>query len=332
MSSIGRSLRKLDILYLLSHGQHRKSFDVAATQRLTYIRWSRLVIMLIAGLGGLFNYVEPYKRPFSLLDLTISYPYIHPELVPVQTVLYVCGFAPAIVIALVVLLLVPGPRHCRSLNKAQIVRLKFWEFEKGWAGFCLGLAISFFITQSMKNIFGKPRPNLLARCQPDLTNIAAHQVGGYGEDISARWTLVDASICTTTNKRVLTDGFRSFPSGHSSFSWAAMFYLYVPMSMTSTPTLLTPFTGHSSSAPNSPSPYRFSRTTPLTKWQDFAAMSPTTSSPRRTTPVRQQTIHNRSSRKPITCRRLRSARPRQCAIKPPHHPTTSSSSPCFPWG
>ena len=185
----------------------------------------RIVIFLIAGLGGIFNWVEPYKRPFSLLDLSISYPFIHLELVPVEYLLYICGFAPAIIIVLVTLLFVPGPRHCRTLNRAQIIRLKFWEFEKGWAGFCLSIAIAFFITQSMKNLFGKPRPNLLARCQPDLANISAHQVGGWGEDISARWTLVDAGICTNTNVRVVNDGFRSFPSGHSSFSWSAMLYL-----------------------------------------------------------------------------------------------------------
>jgi membrane-associated phospholipid phosphatase len=77
----------------------------------------------------------------------------------------------------------------------------------------------------MKNLFGKPRPNLLARCEPDLSNISAYVVGGFGQDISARWTLVKSSICTTTNMRDLDDAFRSFPSGHSSFSWAAMLYL-----------------------------------------------------------------------------------------------------------
>ena len=66
---------------------------------------------------------------------------------------------------------------------------------------------------------------LLARCKPDLSDIATHVVGGFGQDISARWTLVDSSICTETDMDVLDDGFRSFPSGHSSFSWSAMLYL-----------------------------------------------------------------------------------------------------------
>lgn len=60
---------------------------------------------------------------------------------------------------------------------------------------------------------------------PDLTNVAAHVVGGYGQDISSRWTLVDSTICRTTDSESLQDGFRSFPSGHSSFSWSGLLYL-----------------------------------------------------------------------------------------------------------
>lgn len=183
-----------------------------------------LVIFLIAGLGGLFNYVEPYHRPFSLLDLSISYPLVE-EYFPVRNVILICGFMPAGIIAVIVLAFVPGPAFCRNTKRADILKLKFWEFEKGLAGFALALAVAFFITQGMKNLFGKPRPNLLARCDPDLSSIADHIVGGHGQDISIRWTLVTWSICRSTNMRVLNDGFRSFPSGHSSFSWAGMLYL-----------------------------------------------------------------------------------------------------------
>lgn len=183
-----------------------------------------LVIMLIAGFGGLFNYVEPYHRPFSLLDLSISYPLV-PEFIPAHTAIFVTGMTPALIIAIVVLAFVPGPRFCRTSTRSQIIRLKFWEFEKGWAGLALALAVAFFVTQGMKNLFGKPRPNMLARCEPNLSNIAAHVVGGYGQHVDIRWSLVDIGICTTTRRRVLADGFRSFPSGHSSFSWSGMVYL-----------------------------------------------------------------------------------------------------------
>jgi len=104
-------------------------------------------------------------------------------------------------------------------------KLKLWELNAGWMGLALSFVLALLVTQGIKNMFGKPRPDLLARCQPDLTNIAAHVVGGYGQDISSRWTLVSYTICTQTDKSILDDGFRSFLSGHSSSSWSGLLYL-----------------------------------------------------------------------------------------------------------
>ncbi len=72
----------------------------------------------------------------------------------------------------------------------------------------------------MKNLFGKPRPDLLSRCQPDIANLSIYLLGGYqGTDI------VSSAICKQIDKSILEDGFRSFPSGHSSFSSAGLIYL-----------------------------------------------------------------------------------------------------------
>jgi membrane-associated phospholipid phosphatase len=183
-----------------------------------------IVIIVIAGIGGGLNFVKPFHRPFSLVNLDISYPFID-EIISTGTLIAVGLMAPACIIFGVVLLFVPGLAFMRKSNRSQIIRLKLWECEKGWAGLALSVAMAVFITQGMKNIFGKPRPDLLERCRPDLTNIAAHVVGGYGQDISSKWTLVSSSICTQTDASVLDDGFRSFPSGHSSWIWSGMLYL-----------------------------------------------------------------------------------------------------------
>jgi membrane-associated phospholipid phosphatase len=85
-------------------------------------------------------------------------------------------------------------------------------------GLGLSLALAFFFTQGMKNLFGKPRPNLLDRCQPDLSpaSIARNTVGGYASGFNPEWVLVSAGICRQPDSNKLDDGFRSFPSGHSS--------------------------------------------------------------------------------------------------------------------
>ena len=86
-------------------------------------------------------------------------------------------------------------------------------------GLALSLASAFMITQGMKHLFGKPRPDLLSRCQPDLSpeGIAKAAINPIvGGEFNAAWVLVTSAICTTKDHNRLKDGFRSFPSGHSS--------------------------------------------------------------------------------------------------------------------
>jgi membrane-associated phospholipid phosphatase len=72
------------------------------------------------------------------------------------------------------------------------------------------------ITEGMKNLFGKPRPDLLSRCNPDIASVGADRLSSDGMDFSPLWVLVSSDICRQPNKDTLDDGFRSFPSGHSS--------------------------------------------------------------------------------------------------------------------
>lgn len=183
-----------------------------------------LIIILFAASGAALSVVKPAHRPFSLLNLEISNPYVH-ESIPIWILGIVAFAIPILLIALITLLLIPGPTVRRQLSRNQVWRIKLWELEKGLAGLCLSVAVAFFITQGMKNLFGRPRPNLLARCQPDFEHVAEHVVSGWGQDLSARWTLVDSGVCLQTDQSVLNDGFRSFPSGHSSWSWSGLLYL-----------------------------------------------------------------------------------------------------------
>lgn len=125
---------------------------------------------------------------------------------------------PAIVILLVSLLLVPGPYVSKRVSTGLLIRRKFWEWHTGWLGLALSAVLALLITTGLKNVFGKPRPNALARCLPDTSReaIQQHAVGSYAADYSPYWVLVDHNICTQTDRAALNDGFRSFPSGHSS--------------------------------------------------------------------------------------------------------------------
>jgi diacylglycerol diphosphate phosphatase/phosphatidate phosphatase len=78
-------------------------------------------------------------------------------------------------------------------------------------GLLTTLALSSFLTDIIKNAVGRPRPDLIARCKPDET--------------TSPYVLVTFSVCTQTNRRILEEGWRSFPSGHSSFAFGGLGYL-----------------------------------------------------------------------------------------------------------
>lgn len=78
-------------------------------------------------------------------------------------------------------------------------------------GLLIALVLTSFITDFVKNSVGRPRPDLIARCKP-----------ASGTPTN---TLVGIEVCTETRSHVLQDGWRSFPSGHSSFSFAGLGYL-----------------------------------------------------------------------------------------------------------
>jgi len=81
-------------------------------------------------------------------------------------------------------------------------------------------AAAFFITSGIKNLIGKPRPHALSVCQPDIGDLTPYIVGGFGESV-----LVSAAACTSTDKSLIDDAFRSFPSGHSTTAAAGLVYL-----------------------------------------------------------------------------------------------------------
>ncbi|KAK5651764.1 hypothetical protein OQA88_11726 [Cercophora sp. LCS_1] len=181
-----------------------------------------IILIIAAGIGYVLGDVTPNKRHFSLIDPEIAYPYQTKETVPIWLAVVCAVFAPIVVIAIICLIFVPGSTVPRGTPRSLIWKRKLWELHTGWLGLALSIVASWLITNGMKNLFGKPRPDLLSRCQPDLTDIAKYVVGGIANTSSQ---LVSADICTNPDKYVLDDGFRSYPSGHSSSAAAGLIYL-----------------------------------------------------------------------------------------------------------
>lgn len=92
---------------------------------------------------------------------------------------------------------------------------RLWEMNCGILGLLLAQGVNFIITQALKTACGKPRPDLIDRCQPRL---GSHDALGYG--------LSNSTICTG-DPAIIKDGFRSWPSGHSSCESSIFFVTYV---------------------------------------------------------------------------------------------------------
>lgn len=132
---------------------------------------------------------------FSLDNLSIQYPHAEIERVPVSWLFLYAGGIPLSILILWSLIFRPGT------HKAHVSIL-------GWF---ISLLLTLFITDLVKNAVGRPRPDLIARCKPEK-GTPEHQ-------------LVTFEVCTEDDHHVLHDGWRSFPSGHSSFSFSGLGYL-----------------------------------------------------------------------------------------------------------
>jgi hypothetical protein len=164
----------------------------------------------IAAVGAGWEYVFSYNRPFSPVDLNISYPFQHHPIIPTWLLVVISLIAPAGIIFVVCMVVLPSPTAAGGAPKALIWRSKLWECNIGWMGLALSLATAFMITQGVKIMFGKPRPDLLSRCQPDLGRISGFLLDPV---------VVTSGICTNGDRSrggELMDGFKSFPSGYSS--------------------------------------------------------------------------------------------------------------------
>lgn len=126
--------------------------------------------------------------------------------------------APAAIIVIGSILLTPGTAAPDGVGPttAQIIRKKFWEWNAGWLGLGVAYAGVFMATQGLKVLVGRPRPDLLARCDPDTSQIDNFAVSGLGTTLTGAPTMVCYKICRQQTSTLTIEGFSSFPSGHSS--------------------------------------------------------------------------------------------------------------------
>ncbi|KAK0710098.1 phosphatidic acid phosphatase type 2/haloperoxidase [Lasiosphaeria miniovina] len=159
-----------------------------------YLGFSLLLISYIL----IQFFVEPFHRMFSVNDLRISFPFAQVERVPLALDFVYVLFVP------LALMVAYNLASRAALHKQHVTVL----------GLAIALILTAFLTDVVKNMVGRARPDLLARCMPDPKLLR-----------DAPGPLVSINVCTQKHHHTLHDGWRSFPSGHSSFSFAGLGYL-----------------------------------------------------------------------------------------------------------
>jgi membrane-associated phospholipid phosphatase len=159
-------------------------------------------------LGGFLalDAIEPYHQQFSLRNYTLQYKYAVHERVPNLALFIIAVISPAAIITIYTLVIDGIFSHQVSGRKRKYTwKERLWELNCGILGLGLAISLQYAIVASLKNAIGKPRPDLVDRCQPK-----------EGSADPLPFGLSNSAICTQTNNAILKDGFRSFPSGHSS--------------------------------------------------------------------------------------------------------------------
>lgn len=142
-------------------------------------------------LGRLFQPTHEY----FVQDVRLQYSYRKDETFPIWQLVTLCIIVPPFLFLGV-----------SVLDGCKTTRLRiFWDTFMALTALCGSMAAQILIVCVIKNSVGLPRPDFLARCEPGVD---------YG-----RATIDD---CTGRNYRLIDEGFRTFPSGHSSTAFAAM--------------------------------------------------------------------------------------------------------------
>ncbi|XP_050376443.1 lipid phosphate phosphatase 2-like [Argentina anserina] len=156
-------------------------------------KYDWIILLLLAAIDLTLNLIEPFHRFISEEMMTdVSYPF-HPDTIPMWAVpIYAIILPTAIFFAF----------YWKRKN--------VYDLHHAILGLFYSVLITLVITDAIKDAVGRPRPNFFWRCFPD-------GIGVYEPN--------NGNVMCTGDKNVIKEGYKSFPSGHSSVSFAGLGFL-----------------------------------------------------------------------------------------------------------
>lgn len=189
-------------------GKCRVSLFSAASYFADWVCYSiLLIISVVWGASAV-----PHKTEFSIVDISIMYSYI-PENETYAPVWYLLTMI--IVMPLVIFALFDLWYLMKSKKNMKIV---LWDFHMAILGSYGSCAAQLLLVVIIKNIAGVARPDFLSRCKPDYRDLDLN----LENPLNAIYTDL---ICQEPSVLLINEGYRSFPSGHSSTVFSSQTFL-----------------------------------------------------------------------------------------------------------
>lgn len=162
------------------------------------VTWTIYFIILICGL--LYGRIGvPRRTEFDPLDRKLIFPYV----------LESDTFAPLwqLVIWAILIPLIMMAIFTFMLTQSISVKSRLILFHRLMVALMCAISLELFVVSSIKNVASVARPDIISRCELKSLQDSRSTVG--------------LSFCNQHDEQILYEGFRSFPSGHSSIVFAS---------------------------------------------------------------------------------------------------------------
>ncbi|XP_022734537.1 lipid phosphate phosphatase 2-like isoform X4 [Durio zibethinus] len=184
---------KMPDIQLVAHTVRSHGVKVARTHMHDW-----LTLLLLIVIEVILNVIEPFHRFVGEDMLTdLSYP-LKDNTVPFWAVPMIAIILPFFVILV-----------------CYFIRRDVYDLHHAILGLLFSVLITGVITDAIKDAVGRPRPDFFWRCFPDGKGV---------------FDPVTKDVMCTGLKSVIKEGHKSFPSGHTSWSFAGLGFLALYLS------------------------------------------------------------------------------------------------------
>lgn len=160
--------------------------------------------------------IQPYRRGFFCDDQSISYPY-RDDTVSDGMAALTCVVIPALFMVSIEGAHVYNSKVRKAKGRSSMCKIYIVHIYRTVGAFLFGSACTLLISEVMKMLGGRLRPNYLSVCDPDYSKFTC--ADGY--------VVIPDASCKGTNQNRLIDSRKSFPSGHASLASYGMIYLII---------------------------------------------------------------------------------------------------------